>query len=62
MEKNLQKIYITYYSLLIVQDLWQAHHQILSIMLLKEFIEINVNLGMWKQIKVLRLFSSIHEF
>ena len=62
MEKNLQKIYITYYSLLIAQDLWQAHHQILSIMLLKEFIEINVNLGMWKQIKVLRLFSSIHEF
>ena len=24
MEKKLQKIYLTYYNLLIVQDLWQA--------------------------------------
>ena len=43
MEKKLQKIYLTYYNLLIVQDLWQAHYQILSIIFLKEFIKLNVN-------------------
>ena len=43
MEKKLQQIYLTYYSLLIVQDLWQAHYQILSIIFLKESIELNVN-------------------
>ena len=43
MGKKLQKIYLTYYNLLIAQDLWQAHHQILSIIILKEFIELNVN-------------------
>ena len=37
-EKKLQKIYLTYYDLLIVQDLWQGHYQILSIIFLKEFI------------------------
>ena len=46
MEKKLQKIYLTYYNLLIVQDLWQAHYQILSIIFLKEFIELKVNLDM----------------
>ena len=30
MEKKLQNIYVTYYNLLIKQDLWQAHHRILS--------------------------------
>ena len=30
LEKKLQKIYLTYYSLLIEQDLWQAHYQILN--------------------------------
>ena len=53
MEKKLQKIYLTYYSLLIAQDLWQAHYQILSIIFLKEFIEFNVNSGM--MIKDLKL-------
>ena len=43
MEKKLQKIYPTYYNLLIAQNLWQAHYQILLIMFLKEFIESNVN-------------------
>ena len=43
MEKKLQKIYVTYYNLLIVQDLWQAHYQILSIIFLKQFIKVNVN-------------------
>ena len=28
---------------MIVQDLWQAHYQILSIIFLKEFIKLNVN-------------------
>ena len=42
--KKLQKIYLIYYNLLIAQDLWQAHYQILSIIFLKEFIELNVNL------------------
>ena len=46
MEKELQKIYLTYYNLLIAQDLWQAHYQILSIIFLKEFTELNINLDM----------------
>ena len=41
MENKLQKIYSTYYNLLTVQDLWQAHDQILSINFLKEFIKLN---------------------
>ena len=28
---------------MIVQDLWQAHYQILSMIFLKELIELNVN-------------------
>ena len=46
MEMKLQKIYIAYYNLLITQDLWHAHYQILSIIFLKDFIELNVNLDM----------------
>ena len=47
MEKKLQKyIYLSYYNLLIVQDLWQVHYQILSIIFLKRFIELNVNTNM----------------
>ena len=42
MENKLQNIYLTFYSILIAQDLWQAHYQILSIIFLKEFIELNV--------------------
>ena len=55
MDKKLQKIYLTYYNLLIVQNLWQAHYQILSIILLKEFVKLNVktdtmiaNVKFWK--------------
>ena len=43
MKKKLQKIYLTYYNLLIAQDLWQTHYPILSIIFLKKFIESNVN-------------------
>ena len=46
MEKKLQKKYLIYYNLLKVQDLWQAHYQILSVIILKEFTGLNVNLDM----------------
>ena len=46
MEKKLQKIYLTFYSLLIAQDSQQAHYQILLIIYLKNFIELNVNENM----------------
>ena len=45
MEKKLQKIYLTYCNLLLAQDLWQGHYQVLSIIFPKEFIELNVNLN-----------------
>ena len=38
-----QKLYLTDYNLLIMQDLWQAHYQIFLIILLKELIKLNVN-------------------
>ena len=53
MEKKLQKIYLTYYSLHI--DLWQAHYQILSIIFLKEFIELNANKDTIKNVKLVGL-------
>ena len=60
MEKKLQKIYLIYYNLLIVQDLWQAHYQILSIIFLREFIETNVNTDiMIKNLRLLELNISI---
>ena len=46
MEKKLQKIYLTYYNLLIAQGLCQAHYEILSIIFLNEFTEPNVNSDM----------------
>ena len=46
MEKKLQNPYLTNYNLLIVQDLWQAYYQIFLIILLKEFIKLNVHLDM----------------
>ena len=39
MEKKLQKAYLTFYSLLIAQDLWQAHYQILLILYLKDLTD-----------------------
>ena len=63
MEKKLQKIYLTYYNVLIEQDLWQAHCQILPIIFLKEFAELNVNLDtMIKHVKSLELNMSITTF
>ena len=53
MEKKLQKTYLTYSNLLIVQDLWQTHYQILSIIFQKKFIKLNVNMDM--MIKYMKL-------
>ena len=55
MKKVLQKIYLTHYNLLIVQGLWQANYRILSIIFLKEFIELNFNAGMIKNVKIVEL-------
>ena len=58
MEKKLLKIYLTYYNLLIAQDLWQDHYQILSIIFLKEFVKLNVNLDtMIKNMKIVELHT-----
>ena len=46
MEKKLQKICFTFYSLLIVLYLWKALYQILLIIYLKDFIELNVHQDM----------------
>ena len=46
MKKLARKIYLTYYSLLIAEDLWQAHYQILTIIFLKKLIELSVNTDM----------------
>ena len=48
------------YKLLIVQDLWQAHYQTLSIIFLKELLELNVNTDMTiKNVKFIELNISI---
>ena len=41
--EEITKTYLTYYNLLIVEYLWQAHCQTLSILFPKEFIKWNVN-------------------
>ena len=46
-------MYFTYNNLLIAQDLWQAHYEILSITFLKKFRKLNVNADI--MIKNLRL-------
>ena len=60
MEKKLQNIYLKYYNLLLTHDLWQAHYQILSTVLLKEFIKLNSNMDtMIKNLKLAKLNISI---
>ena len=60
MEKKLQKTYLTCCNLLIAQGLWQTHYQILSVILLKEFIEPNKNLNMMrKNVKLVELNIAI---
>ena len=54
--EEIAKIYLPYYNLLIAQDLWQAQYQILSIVFLKEFIKLKVNLNvMMKSAKTCRI-------
>ena len=56
MKKLARKIYLTYYSLLIAEDLWQAHYQILTIIFLKKLIELSVNTDMiTKNVKFAKL-------
>ena len=43
-KKKLQNIYLADYNFFIAPDLWQAHCQILSMSILKEFIKLNVNI------------------
>ena len=44
--KKLSRLQFPDYNLLITQDLWQVHYQILLIILLKEFIKVKVNTAM----------------
>ena len=60
-EKKIQTINLTYYNFLKVKDLLQAHYQILSLIFLKEFIELNVNTDVIKKknVKLVELNTSI---
>ena len=51
METRLKKPYPTDYNLLIAKDLSQTHYLILPIILLKEFIKLNVNTDTIKNVK-----------
>ena len=56
METKLQKIYLSYCNLLIAQDLWEAHCQMLSIIFLKEFTKLNVSVStMTKNVQLVEL-------
>ena len=60
MEEKVQNMYLTNYNLLIAQDLWQVHYQILPIIFLKEFIKLNVNTDtILKNLKLVELNKSI---
>ena len=60
MEKKLQNTYPTSYNLLITQDLWQAHYQILSIIFLNKFGELHLNSDMMiKNVQLVELNLSI---
>ena len=46
-----------------MQDLWQAHYQILSIFFQKEFIKINVNTDMMiKSVKLVITYEEVCDF
>ena len=45
-ENKLQKQYLRDYNLLIVEDLQQGHYQILLIILLNEFVKLNIKMNM----------------
>ena len=46
MKKKLQILYLTNYNLFVAQDIWQAHYEILLIILVKEFLKSNANMDM----------------
>ena len=59
-KKKFQKLYVTECNLLIAQDLLQAHHQIVLITILKEFMKLNVNTNtMIKNVKYAELNRKI---
>ena len=59
-EQKLQKIYLSYYNLLIVESLWRGHYQILSIIFNYLNLELNVNTNMMIQnVKPVELNISI---
>ena len=58
MVKKLQKIYLTYNNLLIVQDLWQAYYQILLIIFLRELKKLNAKMyKLTKNVKLVELHT-----
>ena len=58
METKFQKIFLTYCNLLVEQDLWGAHYQILAIIFLNKFIKLNVNKDtIMKNVKIVELNS-----
>ena len=61
MEKKFKKIHLTYYNLLIAQDLRQALYKTLSIIFLKVFIKLNVitdiNISKVKLVKFLKYIN-----
>ena len=60
MEKKLQKMYPIDYNLFIAKDYWQARYQILSIIFLKEFINVNFNTDtMIKNVKLAEININI---
>ena len=59
-ELKLQKIYLSYYNLLIVESLWRGHYQILSIIFNYLNLELNVNTNMMiRNVKPVELNISI---
>ena len=56
----MKEVLFTYYNLLIAEELWQAHYQILSITFLRIFVELNVHSDtMLKNVKHVELNMSI---
>ena len=55
-----RKLYLTDNNLLIAQDLLQAHHQILFLISLKEFVKLNANMDMiLKNVKRMELNTKV---
>ena len=59
-EKKSPTLYLTVYNVLIAQNLWQAHYQILLITSLKEFMKLNLYKDtMIKSVKLVELYTRI---